>query len=239
MNSVVDLHSHILPELDDGSSSVEESIAMLQMEAEQGIQCVVATPHFYPQSDNLEQFLERRARSERILREEMAGHSGLPKLYVGAEVGFFTGISRSDEIADLAIGSSNCILIEMPHTKWTDRMYQELEAFPETRGLTPIIAHVDRYLSPFRTKSLLQRLSQLPVLVQVNASFFEQNPSKAIRLFRDGWFHLLGSDCHNLRSRKPNLAAAVDLIEKQLGAEALSQINRCEQELFCKTHTFV
>ena len=57
---VVDFHTHILPGIDDGSSSAEESLAMLQMEKEQGIDTVVVTPHFYPQEDRPERFLKRR-----------------------------------------------------------------------------------------------------------------------------------------------------------------------------------
>ena len=61
MEKVIDFHSHILPGIDDGSASVEQSIAMLRMEAEQGIDHVVATPHFYPQYDTPEHFLRKRA----------------------------------------------------------------------------------------------------------------------------------------------------------------------------------
>ena len=80
MQMVTDFHSHILPEIDDGSRSVEESIAMLRIEAEQGIRHVVATPHFYPQYQTPEVFLEKRDRAEAILREEMQKHEGLPHL---------------------------------------------------------------------------------------------------------------------------------------------------------------
>ena len=59
MGAIIDFHSHILPGVDDGSQSVQESLAMLKMEAEQGIQHVIATPHFYPKHDSPEHFLER------------------------------------------------------------------------------------------------------------------------------------------------------------------------------------
>ena len=69
MGGIIDFHSHILPGIDDGSRSVEESIALLQKEAEQGISHVVATPHFYPQLDTPERFLKRRAEAEAALRD--------------------------------------------------------------------------------------------------------------------------------------------------------------------------
>ena len=86
MNGIIDFHSHILPGIDDGSQSVEESIALLRKEAEQGVTQVIATPHFYPRYDAPEQFLKRRSEAEAALREEMSKHSGLPQLFVGAEV---------------------------------------------------------------------------------------------------------------------------------------------------------
>ena len=86
MAQIIDFHSHILPEIDDGSASVEQSIEMLRMEAEQGIGHVIATPHFYAKYDTPKNFLEKRNEAEARLREEMAKHEGLPHLSVGAEV---------------------------------------------------------------------------------------------------------------------------------------------------------
>ena len=108
----VDFHSHILPGIDDGSASVQQSVEMLRMEAEQGIKYVVATPHFYPKHDTLEHFLARRTRAEARLREEMTKHTGLPEVSVGAEVYYFSGISESDAIRDLTIAGKKFILLE-------------------------------------------------------------------------------------------------------------------------------
>lgn len=226
MSKIIDFHSHILPGIDDGSSNVEESIAMLQMEAEQGIRRVVATPHFYPQHDNPERFLKRRARAERKLRDEMEYFSELPEVSIGAEVYFFRGISDSDIISELTIDQKRCILIEMPQPPWTESMYRELEGIYIKRGLTPIIAHVDRYIGRFRTFGIPKRLAELPVLVQANANFFldRTTSSMAMKMLRTGGIHLLGSDCHNLRSRKPNLDSAVRVIKKRLGHTSIEQI---------------
>lgn len=233
MSVVIDFHSHILPKIDDGSQSLEESLAMLHMEAEQGIKRVVATPHFYPQHDSPDRFLDRRARSEAILREEMQKQSGLPELSIGAEVYFFNGISDSDAISELTIDAKRCILIEMPHAPWSESAYRELEGLYVKHGLTPIIAHVDRYISRFRTFGIPQRLEELPVLVQANAEFFlnRSTSSMALRLLKQGKIHLLGTDCHNLRTRKPNMEAAVQLICKRLGDDAITRINTYEQDL--------
>lgn len=231
MSTAVDFHSHILPGIDDGSKSVEESVAMLQMEWEQGISQVVATPHFYPQHDQLNRFLDRRERAAQQLKEKTADTRQLPKLHIGAEVHFFQGISDCDELPLLTIDNGKYILIEMPHSPWTDEMYYQLERICTKQNLHPIIAHMDRYLKGFRTEKTLQRLAELPVLVQANAEFFlnKWTQKAAINMLREGKIHLLGSDCHNLTSRKPNLEAALKKIEKRLGADGISQIDHYAQ----------
>lgn len=234
---VTDFHSHILPGVDDGSSSVKESIEMLKMEAAQGITHVIATPHFYPQHDSPERFLARREEAEARLRGEMAKHTGLPELSVGAEVYYFRGISESDILPDLTIGKNQCILIEMENTYWTDQMYRDLADIREKQGIIPIVAHLDRYIAPFHTEGIPEKLEQLPVYVQANAESFLRFSTRRmmLRLLRRGQIHLLGSDCHDRGSRKPNLGDAVELIEKHLGKEAIAQIRLWEQEIL-KNH---
>ena len=233
MNGMIDFHTHILPEVDDGSDSLETSIAMLRAEAAQGIQRVVATPHFYAQHDTPEKFLVRRAEAECRLREEMAKYPGLPELSIGAEVYFFPGISNSDILQELTIDKKRCIIVEMPMSAWTDRMFRELEGIYTKQGLTPIVAHVDRYIAPFHTHRIPQRLQELPVLVQANADFFLHRSTKrmALRMLREEQIHLLGSDCHDLTGRKPNLGDAVEVISRSLGADILEHIQLHQKEV--------
>ena len=233
MEKVIDFHSHILPGVDDGSTSLEESIAMLRMEAEQGIEHVIATPHFYPKHHTPKDFLKRRAESEMMLREEMAKYEGLPKLSVGAEIYFFSGIADSDVLQELTIDKKECIILEMPHSTWTESMYKEMEGISVKQGITPIIAHIDRYIRPFKTREIMKHLDDLPVLVQANASFFLNTRTKrtALRLLREDKIHLLGSDCHNTSGRSPNLGKAVEVISQRLGPEVLQRVCACQQML--------
>lgn len=231
MSGVVDFHSHILPHVDDGSSSLQETISMLQLEAKQGISRVIATPHFYAQHDTPEQFLERRNEAFLRLHEVLEQDPELPRVCLGAEVYFFRGICHSDAISRLTINGGKCILIEMPSVSWTESMYRELETIYTDHGLMPIIAHIDRYLRPFHTRKVLNRLAELPVLVQANAEFFlnKRTAPLAMRMLAAEQIHLLGSDCHNLKDRKPNLGDAVHVIEKRLGSAAVCRIAEYEQ----------
>lgn len=226
MSGIIDFHSHILPGIDDGSACLEESLEMLRIMARQGIGHVMATPHFYARHDSPEQFLRRRAEAETSLRRAMENEAGLPAVGVGAEVYFYPGISDSEILQELTLAGTRYILIEMPHAPWPDSMYRELEGIYRKQGLIPVMAHIDRYITPFRTYGIPERLMELPVLVQANASFFNDRMSRglAMKLLRAEQIHVLGSDAHNLDSRRPNLGEAVERIRKKLGSAILEKI---------------
>lgn len=226
MSKIIDFHSHILPGIDDGSARVSQSVTMLRMSARQGVTHIVATPHFYAYRDDLPRFMERRDRAERLLRQEMGERPGMPQVHVGAEVSYFRGISESELLPQLTIRGTKCILIEMPPPPWSDEAYKELEGVSKKWGLTPVIAHIDRYIGPLRTYGIPKRLAQLPVLVQANGDFFLNwlTAPLAMKLLKAGKIHLLGSDCHNTTKRKPNLGHAVNRITKKLGPAAAKKL---------------
>lgn len=230
---MIDFHSHILPGIDDGSESLEHSLEMLAMEARQGITHVVATPHFYPRHDRPEEFLTRRNLAARTLKAAMEAHPGLPEITLGAEVYFFRGISDSDILPELTIGDKNCILIEMPPAPWPDSVYEELTRIWERRRIRPVVAHIDRYIAPLRTHGIPVRLEKLPVLVQANADFF-LNPGTtrmAMKMLKADRIHLLGSDCHDPDTRKPNMGQAMKRIAEKLGPDALGRIRGYEHQI--------
>ena len=229
----MDFHSHILSGIDDGSTCLEESVALLRMEAKQGIDAVIATPHFYPDRHKPEAFLKKRAQAASELRRELPVQPGLPKVLVGAEVHYFRGISDCSFLNWLAIGKSGCVMVEMPPAPWPESYFRELEQIYEKQGLVPIIAHIDRYLRPLRTYGIPERLAQLPVYVQANADFFldKRTEKLALKLLKAGHIHVLGSDCHNLTDRKPNLGQVYPLIREKLGDQALIEIRKKEREI--------
>ena len=159
------------------------------------------------------------------------GQANMPRLSIGAEVYYFNGMSDSEVISELTIDKKRGILIEMPSLPWTEAMYRELEGLYTKRGLIPIIAHLDRYLTFRHGFEIQKRLAELPVLVQVNAEFFLEwsTARKALRMLKKDGIHLLGSDCHNRSDRKPNLGSAVEVIRKNLGEHALEPIVSYEQ----------
>lgn len=220
---MIDLHSHVLPNVDDGSRSVQESLEMLRMEQAQGIGCVFATPHFYADRDTPDKFLQRRNEGETLLREAMEQEETLPTLRIGAEVRYYSGMSHSEALHDLALDGGRYLLLEMPFSQWTPHMYSEVRNIYERQQLTPVIAHLERYISRLNAHKILEKLADTPALIQVNSEFFLNKFTRkmAFRMLQNQQIHLLGSDCHNTSSRKPNLGEAILLIRNNLGEDAL------------------
>jgi protein-tyrosine phosphatase len=206
------------------------------MEAQQGIQRVVATPHFYAHNDTPERFLKRRKAAWEQLKNAMEVQPELPEVILGAEVYYFAGMSESDALLELTIGGNGYILLEMPHSPWTQSMYREIEAIYIKRGIVPIIAHIDRYIGPLRTHGIPKHLEELPVLVQANSEFFldRYTSRMALRMLQADQIHLLGSDCHNLASRKPDLGSALALIRQRLGETVADRVCEYEDTILCE-----
>lgn len=240
MIKVADFHTHILPCVDDGSDSVDRSLEMLRCEYAQNVSTVALTPHFYPNSERPEVFLERRNRSLGILREAVKNEKdSLPRMLVGAEVGYFEGISDCEYLPDLAISGTDCIMIEMPFVKWTPRMLSELSEIHQKHDLVPIIAHIERYIGGFHPCVSLKDLAALPVLLQVSADFFVRRASvkKALSMFKSGNVHLLGSDAHNMSTRRPNVGTALDVIRRSLGDGAIDYISSVQDDILRVDYT--
>ena len=230
---VSDFHSHVLPAIDDGSASVEESLEMLRREARQGVPKVVATPHFYAHRDRLDAFLTRREKAAALLGREMSLQDDLPQLILGAEIHYFKGMSQTEALRELSLEGTNAVLIEMPYGEWTDDMYWELARIPEKLDLQPIIAHIDRYIRPLHKNENLIQMLQLPVVLQANTSFFLncKTSRMAMRMLEREQIHLLGSDCHNLTQRPPNLQLAADKISNKLGGAQIRRITENEARI--------
>lgn len=225
----------MLPGIDDGSKNVEMSLEMIRLSVEQGIEGIIFTPHFYADMNSPETFLRRRARALSELEANLDKLSEVPAYTVGAEVHYFRGLSRAQGIESLCIGNSDFILIEMPFRDWQPYMIDEIEEISQVLGLHVIIAHIERYFD--QDKRLVKRLLENEdLLIQCNAEFFIDRPtaSKAVKMLKKGRIDLLASDSHNLSSRRPNIAEAVEIIEKKDKKGTLDHILRTGRMIFDK-----
>ena len=217
--TMVDFHSHVLPNMDDGSSGTEESLAMLREQKRQGCDVVFATSHYYAYDEDPASFLRRRTEAYSRLMKAAKGEA-LPKIYLGAEILYFPGMSDTDELKKLKMGQSNCILIEPPMCKWTDMMLDEIEQVGRNLKCIPVIAHLDRFMRLLNDYTLTEQVYSRRMLVQYNASFFlhQDTAPLAIKLLKEGKVHFIGTDCHNMLDRAPNMGAAAEAV-KAAGAE--------------------
>ena len=234
---MTDLHTHILPGMDDGAKTVEDSLALLRMEMEQGVDTVVLTPHFYRDQERPEHFLARREASFGLLQQEICAlpegeRESLPALIVGAEVAWRPNLSDWEELPRFCIGATKNLLLELPFTPWNDQMLHQIYDMVGRTGITPVIAHLERYLKIQRPE-LIRDVLSLDVPIQISSDIFLHPLTRGtgLKMLKRGQAHFLASDCHNLTTRKPNLATAMAVVEKKLGVECVQALNACASEL--------
>lgn len=217
---MIDFHSHILPGMDDGSKNLAESQQMIEASFSQGVQMMMATPHFYPWLEKPEDFLARRASAIEALALSPL------KIRVGAEIAYYDGIVYSEDIELLKIADTDFILIEMPMTVWSKRMLDSLHAIENRTKLKVVIAHLDRYLRLQKRTDNVDYVCE-NFFIQVNADYFINRGSqrKAMKLIKENRVDFIGSDCHNLTTRPPNLGEAYQNIEKKCGIESVNAFN--------------
>ena len=237
---MIDFHAHILPGIDDGSQDMVMTEAMLREEMRQGVELVAATPHFYADRMSIDGFLERRAKAlektERLIRE---ADTPLPKVVAGAEVYFFQGMGDAREISRLCVGETKTLLVEMPFGQWNEEMLRNMEELIGRHRLNVVLAHVERYVGFQKDRRVWNRMLSLPLTPQINAGSF----LKPVGLFRSNRARkfsidflkayprlIVGSDCHDMAGRTPNLAAARREIADALGEEALTGIDHAVRE---------
>lgn len=228
---MIDFHSHILPAMDDGSKSVQISLQMLESLKLQGIRRVVATPHFYANDDSVESFLERRRISFQELKTKYGADS--PEILLGAEVRYYEGLSKLEKLSELCIQGSNMLLIEMFSGRWSEYVVSELLNLSAQGKVTVVLAHIERYMD-YQSSDVFERLLANNVLMQVNAEFVTGffTKRKALSLFKNERLHFIGSDCHNMTSRPPEIAKAYELIDKKIGRQFLNDLLDYENEMF-------
>lgn len=231
--SICDLHSHILPGMDDGCKTVEESLQLLRTSYEQGVRKICATPHYYP-VESVDEFLARRGEAVNLLNRALEKETmPVPKICLGAEVAYRPGICYQEDLNKLCIGDSQYLLLEMPFYKWGDEVVRTLRGISNVRGITPILAHIERYLS-MQDKDVLDRVLDQEILVQMNAARLLHFSSRgqAKRLLNNGTVQLLSSDCHNNTSRPQNLGQAVEYLQKKGMEDILEEISRRSRRIF-------
>ena len=225
---MIDIHSHILPGIDDGSQTWEESLKMARMAAADGIRLMAATPHLYQGKvvdhqklnkkevilDHIQQFKEKLAEEEIDL--EIVPGCDIPLCLE------FLQLLDDDQVLTINDGK-RYLLLELPDTSFPPAT-EEICFSLKSKGVTPIITHPERQFIIQEMPEKLTRLLELGCLAQLTSSsllegFGRRVAKFARQLVKKGYIHLLATDAHNTKSRPPLLRQAVEELTGLVGEE--------------------
>jgi len=191
---MIDFHAHILPGADHGSKNIETSLKQVSLAKRAGISTIVATPHFYMNSDSVEKFVERRDKAYNELTSALKESNIEMNIIKASEVTLEVDLFKIKDFAPLCIDNTNYMLLEMPmDLNWTPWHYSAVDELVAI-GIEPIIAHINRYPTFY-----LNKLLEKDVLFQVNVEALRHFSSrlKVFKKFNSGHVNLIGSDVHS------------------------------------------
>ncbi len=213
---MIDMHSHVLPGMDDGAQDVETSLAMLRLAKEQGVDIVVATPHCTVNSpEGITRFVQRRKEAyDKLMLAIGDDKESYPEIKLGAEVYLNGDFSDFPNLREICYEGTDYMLIEFSGNSYDSEMADWVYNI-STKGIIPVIAHIDRF-PPF--KEIMYDLGCVEHIVyQVNANRFMNFSDRMIlrSVFKRCDHAVVATDMHNLGSRKCNLGDAYKVAKKK------------------------
>lgn len=225
---MIDLHSHILPGLDDGAEDPEESLKMARMALEDGIMRVVCTPHWYP--GYMENTRHEIMKAVRLFRKELLKNNLPLKIFPGAELRLDAALIEGLQSGKLMTlnDTGRFALIELPEVALPEKLEDLFWQF-RLQGITPILSHPERNYALLSNPGRLRGLIKMGVLTQITgASIFGEFGKKVQEfshyMLRYRMVHILATDAHGFRTRPLCLSRAYRAVEKMLGEEAAWQM---------------
>ena len=225
MSVTVDLHTHILPAVDDGAEDVSEALRMLKIAANNGTTDIVLTPHYLARGMRTHKM--NKADLERIFlmfKEVAAGHYPKLNLYMGAEI---FGVGNIDEvIADgqlITLNNTDYCLVEFAFHDHLQRAISVLDTLVQ-HGYKPIVAHPERYQFIQDQPRDVFRMLDKGALLQVNHTSLEglSGPAAqdvAMLLLEDSLVACVSSDAHSTFQRTPDLSEAYEFVSSTFSPE--------------------
>ena len=201
---MVDLHAHVLFDIDDGAKNIDETLEILRKAEKIGIEKIMATPHFTI-GDDVEDFIAVRNERMAEVKSAMEDEGINIELKCGAEVYITDELYNEDMLDALTLGDSKFILAEFKYHNLKPEDFLEYIDYILQKGLRVIVAHVERYSFVRNNPMLIDALLSRNVLLQVNAtSLFEDSEEGefAYMLYKKKLIYALGSDIHHVPSRR-------------------------------------
>ena len=221
---ITDIHTHILPGVDDGARNLETACQMLTVEKDGGVDRVLLTPHFYPQEEEIDAFLMRRENAQIQLQAAYVSEK-MPEIRYGAEVRYCEFLGEMD-IKPLTLAGGKYLLLELPSGTQPRRLTQTVDQLL-SQDIIPVFAHIERCVYFRNTPRLLAELVRMGALAQVSAHavFDKWDKRFAAACLENGLAQIIASDAHNMDSRLPNLAQTMEKLplERVKIAESFAQ----------------
>ena len=234
---MIDFHSHILPNIDDGSRSIEETFNLIKEAEKVGFKAIISTSHYmenYYETDVPEREVWVKAILENLKTKNINTN-----LYLGNEIYFSNKIIELLEKRKAStINDTSYVLFELPLYYLIDKGINELYDMLQYK-LVPILAHPERYKKKKKDPDLIYDLIEKGVLMQANyGSIIGQYGEKAqmivTRFFENNMIHFLGSDVHRQNTIYPKIPQILDEIADIIGEEKLEELTTTNPELVLK-----
>lgn len=218
--TLIDIHTHILPEIDDGAGSLEEALELAEQAVRNGIRTVVATPHHYARGYYSD--AEQIKLDTNKLNDELYKRNIPLEVLTGQEVRVYDRLLEDLEAGRLAtIASSPYLLVEFPSSNvpsQVDELFHELRLL----DVTPIIAHPERNRELADNHDLLEQLVEAGALAQLTSSSVcgtmgRKLQKLSLEMCKRGLVHFVASDAHHAKTRPFDLAQGYEAIGKHLG----------------------
>lgn len=220
MDQLMDLHCHILPYVDDGAEDLDEALMLLQLQREQGVGCVVLTPHSRTKLFETDDHVILRQFQR--LCQEAEQRKGMPSLLLGREY-FCDGamMERAARQRLCTLGDSDTLLIEFSGRHPFELVYQRVKRLSEL-GYRPLIAHVERYIWTHEETEDLFKLVDLGAKIQINASSVLgklgwKQKRFCRKLMEENLVDIIASDCHRTQWRSPDLGICRTYVKRKMG----------------------
>lgn len=222
----IDFHTHILPAIDDGAKDEEMSLKMLSIAKKNGAEKIILTPHVKASSD-FDRFLQKRDQSHKKLLAAVT-ESGIecPELLLGAEVLLDSSLSERENVRSLCIEGTELLLLELPYTQWNSWYNHEIYDIILKHEITPVLAHIERYITNPKDVKKLDSLVSFGVKFQVNASSFLSYSGRRVikELASGGLISAIASDAHNLSTRSADIKKPLRALKRKFGDDFIEYI---------------
>lgn len=236
---MIDTHLHILPGVDDGPETIQESLTLAQMLVQEGIHSAIATPHY---NDEFSQHYAAEIRERVYYLQQELDRRAIPlHLFAGHEALIKAGLLEDIQAGRLAtLNGSSYLLLELWTSTWlpeTERVIFELLA----HGIIPIVAHPERYRAIQQDPRRLSVLLQQGALAQLTASSLAGMQGNTTRrcaetLLKQGLIHCIASDAHGSHRRPPGVIRGLERARELVGQVRVDQLIEAQPAAILSNH---